>query len=69
MTEVEQLRAEVNRLRERIAVLEARGMPTPVDLSRYQQPVFVGDPVGWASKPLYTCCPETGWPGPVPVTF
>ena len=35
MTEVEQLRKEINELRERIAVLEAKPAPVPVDLMRF----------------------------------
>lgn len=62
MTEVEQLRKEVNELRERLARLEARPQHAPVDLSRYQQPVYVGDPILPVWRPPYEITCTKGGP-------
>lgn len=46
MTEIEQLRKEVNELRERVAKLEARPAPAPsyrLDWSRPMQPTWIQD--------------------------
>lgn len=66
MTEVEQLRKEVNELRERLARLEARPQPVPLDLMRFgprqaPQPVYV-DPTSPAWRPPYeiTCAQNAG---------
>ena len=47
MTEIEQIRKELNELRERVACLEKRPVTVPVDLSRY-----FGKPVPSAGSPL-----------------
>lgn len=56
MTEIEQLREEIAKLRERVAVLEAR--PTPPAM-----PLYIGAPNPWP-KPA----PLEPWQPPLTVT-
>jgi hypothetical protein len=54
MTEIEQLRKEINELRERLAIVEARPIsnPAPLDLFRFGTPNTVG-PVWNTDQPMW----------------
>jgi hypothetical protein len=58
MTEIEQLRKEVNELRERLALLE--GKVNPIGPGVYHQPTFIQPPPGNPFQPPYvvTCSAE-----------
>ena len=58
MTEVEQLRKEVNELRERLVQLEYR--INPIGPGVFHQPIFTGQPAGDPYQPPFvvTCTSE-----------
>ena len=56
MAEIEQLRKELNELRERVAVLERRPLPPAIGTWPKQPPTFPGTPDPYMPPPYTITC-------------